>query len=284
MEGTELVDIPIQEVTIDDTFKQIEKIIEKTGLIWNGIIFNKNNSDEDVMKRILFPVDEQSEQYRTLLLPNMEYNPQKMNRKRFNINESGILVNKLSEVKHTDLISGLQCFTGVTARTHVPTSGCAFWETEVDCMVCESAKLHKLIADVGVCLDEHCDDTTGILNNKHAWGVAVASCKTHNSICLFPFFSGKSLRCIPVTDFKTNSRLKVTLGLLIDTNNATLHIIRVDDNTVVHSIPNIDVSRPLMPMFGVHSPGHFDVKVRVSSDTDLSVNRELLVLLSSLVK
>ncbi|XP_041372541.1 tripartite motif containing 13-like [Gigantopelta aegis] len=44
MEGPELVDIPIQEVTIDDTFKQIEKIIEKTGLIWNGNIFNKNNS------------------------------------------------------------------------------------------------------------------------------------------------------------------------------------------------------------------------------------------------
>ncbi|XP_041372538.1 probable E3 ubiquitin-protein ligase TRIML1 [Gigantopelta aegis] len=44
MEGTELVDIPIQEVTIDDTFKQIEKIIEKTGVIWNGIIFNNNNS------------------------------------------------------------------------------------------------------------------------------------------------------------------------------------------------------------------------------------------------
>ncbi|XP_041372539.1 E3 ubiquitin-protein ligase TRIM56-like [Gigantopelta aegis] len=283
MEGPELVDIPIQEVTIDDTFKQIEKIIEKTGAIWNGIIFN-NNEDEDVMKRILFPVDGQSEQYRTLLLPNIEYDAQKINRKWGSINESGILVNKPSDVKHTDQTSGLQYFRGVTARTHVPTSGCAFWETEVDCMVRESAELHKRIAGVGVCLDEHCEDTTWILNNKHARGVAVSSCKTHNSICLFPFSNGKKLCCIPVTDFKTNSRLTVTLGLLVDIDNATLHIIRVDDNTVVHSIPNIDVSRPLMPMFSVHWRKHFDVKLRVSSDTDLFVNRELLVLLSNLVK
>ncbi|XP_041373503.1 E3 ubiquitin-protein ligase TRIM56-like [Gigantopelta aegis] len=284
MEGQELVDIPIQEVTIDDTFKQIEKIIEKTGVTWNGIIFNKNNSDEDVMKRILFPVDGQSEQYRTLLLPNIEYDPQKMNRKSCNINESGILVNKPSEVKHTDQTSGLQCFLGVKARTHVPTSGCAFWGTEVDCMVRESAELHTLIADVGLCLDEHCKDTTAIINNKHARGVMVASCKTHNSICLRPCSRGKQLCCIPVTEFKTNSLLEVRLGLLVDIDNATLHIIRVDENTVVHSISNIDVSRPLMPMFGGYFPEYFDVKVRVTSGTDLSVNRELLVLLSSLVK
>ncbi|XP_041373476.1 E3 ubiquitin-protein ligase TRIM56-like [Gigantopelta aegis] len=284
MEGPELVDIPIQEVTIDDTFKQIEKITEKTGVIWNGIILNKNNSDEDVMKRILFPVDGQSEQYRTLLLPNIEYDAQKINRKRCNITESGILANKPSEVKHTDLTSGLQCFQGVTARTHVPTSGCAFWQTEVDCMVRESAELHYLIAEVGVCLDEHCDDTTGICNNKHAWGVIVASCKTHNSICLFPYSRGKHLCCTPVTDFKTNSRLKVTLGLLVDVDNATLYIIRIDDNRVVHSITNIDVSRPLMPMFCGYFPEYFDVKLRVLSGTDLSVTRELLVLLSSLVK
>ncbi|XP_041372540.1 uncharacterized protein LOC121385817 [Gigantopelta aegis] len=229
-------------------------------------------------------MDGQSEQYRTLLLPNIEYDPQKMNRKWCNINESGILVNKPSEVKHTDLTSGLQCFKGVTGRMYVPTSGCAFWETDVDCMVRESAELNDVIAEVGICVDEHCDDTTGIFNNEHAWSVMVISCETHNSICLCAYSRIEELCCIPVTDFKINSRLKITLGLLVDIDNATLHIIHVDDNTVVHSIPNIDVSRPLMPMFGVHCPGHFDVKVRVPSDTDLSVNRELLVLLSSLVK
>ncbi|XP_041373478.1 uncharacterized protein LOC121386593 [Gigantopelta aegis] len=237
-----------------------------------------------MMKRILFPVDGQSEQYRTLLLPNIEYDSQKINRKWCSINESGILVNKPSDVKHTDQTSGLQCFLGVTARTHVPMSGCAFWETEVTCMVRKSAELHKLIAEVGVCLDGHCDDTTGIVNNKQAWCVMVVSCKTHNSICLCAYSRGKQLCCIPVADFKTNSRLKVRLGLLVDFDNATLHIIRVYDNTVVHSIPNIDVSRPLMPMFDVSWREYFDIKLRISSGTDLSVNRELLVLLSSLVK
>ncbi|XP_041373030.1 E3 ubiquitin-protein ligase TRIM56-like [Gigantopelta aegis] len=284
MEGPELVDIPIQEVTIDDTFKQIDKIIEKTDVMWNGIIFNKTNEDEDVMKRILFPVDGQSEQYRTLLLPNIEYDAQKINQMECSINESGILVNKPSEEKHTDLTSGLQSFPGVTARTHVPTSGCAFWQTEVDCMVREWAELNTVIAEAGVCLDEHCDDTIGLSNNRHVWGVIVASCKTHNGICLCAYSREEELCCIPVTDFKTNSRLTVTLGLLVDIDNATLHIIRVDDKTVVHSIPNIDVSRPLMPMFGVYLPEYFDVKVTVSSGMDISVNRELLVLLSSLVK
>ncbi|XP_041373709.1 E3 ubiquitin-protein ligase TRIM56-like [Gigantopelta aegis] len=283
-EGPELVDIRIQEVTMDNTFKQIEKIIEKTGVMWNGIIFNKNDPDEDVMKRILFPVDGQSEQYRTLLLPTVEFDPQKTNREECTINESGILVNKPSEEEQTDLTSGLQCFLGVTARTHVPTSGCAFWQMEVDCMVHESAEINQVVAEVFVCLGELCDARAAMMNHKHAWGVTVVSCITHNSICLCAYSRGEQLCCSPVTDFETNSPFKITLGLLVDIDNAALHIIRVDDNTVVHSIPNMDVSRPLMPMFGVDWSNYYHVMVRVSSGTDLSVNHELLVLLSSLLK
>ncbi|XP_041356513.1 uncharacterized protein LOC121373802 [Gigantopelta aegis] len=152
-------------------------------------------------------------------------------------------------------------------------------------MVLESVELIKLTAEVGVSMDEHCDDVEVISLNKHAWSVSVFSCRSHNSICLGVLSRGEGLYHSPVTDFKhDDTRLTVTLGLLVDSDNATLHVIRVDDNTVVRSIPNIDVSGPLMPMFGVDDRRYSDVKMKISSGPDLSVNRELLVLLSSLIK
>ncbi|XP_041358170.1 E3 ubiquitin/ISG15 ligase TRIM25-like [Gigantopelta aegis] len=250
----------------------------------DGIVFHSRDKDEDVLKKILFGADDQSGQYREVILPTVELDRKKMNRKTCSINESGILVNKSSATSTSDQTSGLQHFPGVTAITCIPRRGISYWETEVDCKVLGSAELHNAAALVGVCIDGQCDDALGIFMNKHAWGVGVASCSSHNSLCLVVVSHGEELCDCPVTGFKHNTRLTVTLGLLVDSDNATLHVIRVDDNTVLHSIPNIDVSRPLMPMFGVNDPQYFDVKMTVSSGPDLSVNRELLVLLSSLIK
>ncbi|XP_041348040.1 uncharacterized protein LOC121367753 [Gigantopelta aegis] len=236
------------------------------------------------MKKILFGADDQPEQYRELLLPTVEFDQNKMNRKRCRINQCGILVNNIPATSTSDQTSGLQCFLGVTARTCIPRRGISYWETEVDYMVLGSAEVHYVVAQVGVCMDEHCDDVSGIWINRHAWGVGVFTCGSHNSICLCVVSREKELCDSPVKCFKRNTRHTVTLGLLVDSDNATLHIIRVDDNTVLHSVPNIDVSRPLMPMFRLGMPRFFDVKAKISSGPDLSVNRELLVLLSSLIK
>ncbi|XP_041355997.1 transcription intermediary factor 1-alpha-like [Gigantopelta aegis] len=253
-------------------------------LINDGIVFHSRDKDEDVMKKILFSADNQSGQYRELILPTVEFDREKTNRKTCSINESGILVNNISATSTSDQTSGLQRFSGVTARTCIPRRGIYYWETEVDCKVLGSAELDYVVAVVAVCMDEHCDDAEEIFINKHAWGVFVASCRSHNCLCLCVASRGKVLYHSPVTGFKHDTRLTVTLGLLVDSDNATLHIIRVDDNTVLHSIPNIDVSRPLMPMFRVGRPRYFDVNVKIASGSDLSLNRELLVLLSSLIK
>ncbi|XP_041348027.1 uncharacterized protein LOC121367746 [Gigantopelta aegis] len=236
------------------------------------------------MKKILFGANDQSGQYRELLLPTVEFDREKINRKACSINESGILVNKISATLTSDQTSGLQRFLGATARTCIPRRGISYWETEVDCLALESAELQYAVSVVGVCMDEHCDDVDCISDNKHALSVCVFSCPSHNNLCIEVAPRGSCLCDSPVTRLKHDTRLTVTLGLLVDSDNATLHVIRVDDNTVLCSIPNIDVSRPLMPMFRVGWPQYFDVKVKVSSGSELSVNRELLVLLSSLIK
>ena len=159
-----------------------------------------------------------------------------------------------------------------------------YWETEVNCKTLGSDELNFVAADVGVCVDGHCDDADGIDENEHAWGVELSSCKTHNSLCLCVYSRGVILCDSPVIDFKPNTELTVTLGFLLDSDSATLHVIRVDDHTVLHSVPHIDVSRPLIPVFGVYNPGHFDVKVRVFSGSDIPVNREKMTLLSRLVR
>ncbi|XP_041356491.1 E3 ubiquitin/ISG15 ligase TRIM25-like isoform X2 [Gigantopelta aegis] len=251
---TELISFGVGSVTYRPTCTGPHRcFISLSGqqLTNDGIVFHSRDTDEDVMKKILFGTSE-SGQYRELLLPTVEFDRKTINRKICSINESGILVNKISATSTSDQTSSLQRFCGVTARTCIPRRGISYWETEVDCMVLESAGLNNAAAAaVGVCMDGHCDDALGIWNNTHAWCVCVFSCPSHNSLCLLVVSRGEALDHSPVTGFKHDTRLTVTLGLLVDSDNATLRVIRVDDNTVLHSVPNIDVSGPLMPMFRV---------------------------------
>ncbi|XP_041362079.1 uncharacterized protein LOC121378047 isoform X2 [Gigantopelta aegis] len=213
-----------------------------------------------------------------------EFDDWSRNRKHCEITASGLLVNTYSPKPPFNPPDSLQMFKGVTDRLPISGLGCWYWQTNVDCTVLEEAKSNFVAVQVGVCVEGHCDDEIQIAKNRHAWCVCVHSCTIHNSMCLVVVSRGTYMCHCPVTVFKPNTSLNVTLGLLLDIENSTLHVVNINTKSLVHSIPNIDTSQPLMPVFGVHSPTQFQVKVRLSPATDLSVDPTLLMVLSSLVQ
>ncbi|XP_041361877.1 uncharacterized protein LOC121377845 [Gigantopelta aegis] len=240
--------------------------------------------DEDLVRKLLIGVDGRACEYREICLWNIEFDDWRKNRKHCEITASGLLVNTYSPKPPFNPPDSLHMFSGVTDRIHIPGLGCWYWQTDVDCTVLKKAKTNKVAAQVGVCVVGHCDDEIHISNNKHAWCVGVHSCTTHNSMCPKAVSRGTYLSDIPIASFKPNTSLNVTLGLLLDTENPTLHVVNIDTKSLVHSIPNIDTSQPVMPVFGVFNSTYFQVKLRVTSATDLSVDPALLMLLSSLVQ
>ncbi|XP_041360879.1 uncharacterized protein LOC121377078 [Gigantopelta aegis] len=241
------------------------------------------HNDEDLVRKLLIGVGGQSEEYREICLLTIEFDDRGRNRQYCEITESGLLVNKYSP-KPPFNPDSLQMLRGVTDRIPISGLGYWYWQTNVDCMVLGKDKPNFIAAQVGVCVEGHCDDESQIANNKHAWCVCVRSCATHNRMCLKAASRGEYLCDIPIASFKPNTSLNVTLGLLLDTENSILHVLNIDTKSLVHSIPNIHTPQPLMPVFGVYSPGHVHVKLRVSSTTDLSVDPAFLMLLSNLVQ
>ncbi|XP_041361085.1 uncharacterized protein LOC121377240 [Gigantopelta aegis] len=265
--------------------------IHKTSISIDGrqlyddrFVFHSRKQDEELMRKILVGIDGKPGEYRDVLLSTVEFEENRRNRKYCKISESGLLTNKYSPNSGELPPDSLKCFKGITARSPLSGLGCSFWVTRLDCKALPSAELNKVAAQVGLCLQEHCDDEIQIARNKHSWCVSVDSCKTHHSLCLKVYSSKRRVCDHPLTVFKPNTKLNITLGLLLDTDNSTLHVINVTTNSLVHSIPNIETSQPLMPVFGVYGPNMFQVQMSVPSSMDLSVDPTLLELLSGLVQ
>ena len=216
-------------------------------------------------------------------VPKLEFDGNKRKRKRCDITESGELINKSTPNPVDVPPDSLKRLGGVTARSLLPELDCALWVVDVDCLPLEAARLGYVAAEAGVCVQGHCDDEFQIAVNKHAWCFQVYSCGYHNSMCVCVVSRGTRLCDTPIGEFQPNTKLHISVGLLLDKKKSTLHVINVTTNSLIHSIPNIDTAAQLMPVFGVYNSHLFQVKLSVSSAMDLSLEPPLLMLLSSLV-
>ena len=216
-------------------------------------------------------------------MPKLEFDGTKRNREHCDITDCGELINKFTPNPVDVPPDSLKRLWGVTARSLLPELDCALWVVDVDCLTLEAAQLGYAAAQVGVCVQGHCDDVRQIAKNKHAWGFEVSSCGDHNSMCVKVRSRGTRLCDTPIGEFQPNTKLHISVGLLLDKKKSTLHVINVTTNSLIHSISNIDTAAQLMPVFGVYRPASFQVKLSVSSAMDLSLEPPLLMLLSTLM-
>ena len=171
----------------------------------------------------------------------------------------------------------------MTARSAIPGLTSCYWQIGVHLQVLASAKLDFEALEAGICPRSECDKSTQPANNKHAWCVSLGSCETHNSVCLQMYARSACLGHVPISRYRLASALDVELGFLLDSRKKVLHVLDVQSNKALCCIPGVDVSQPLLPVFGVFSPSMFRVRVRVVSDADLTLGYSLLHLLSELI-
>ncbi|XP_041352053.1 uncharacterized protein LOC121370703 [Gigantopelta aegis] len=278
------------EVVVAADIQTPKGIHQKKSISINGrqlqddrLVFHCREQNEELTRKILIGIDGQEGQYREICLPAVEFGG-KINRKKCHITESGKLVNTASRDSRHDETSTLKELWGATARTPISVSRCAFWETEVRCKVNESAEPGYSVTYFALCHEQYCDDTCMIYYNVHAWGVGVVHCKDHDSLCLCVFSRGVDLPHVPVTSSEPDTQLSLKVGLLLDSNNASLHVIDVSTSRLIHTMSDIDVSRPLTPVFDMWPATWYDIRMKISSGRDLTVNTELLNVLSTLVQ
>ncbi|XP_041356697.1 protein PML-like [Gigantopelta aegis] len=249
-------------------------------VINDGIAFRSKNSDEKMEKRVIFGYHGQSGRCRELLLPSVELDGNWLNWKDCSINNDGDLTNTPTLM----FLTRLTCLKGVTAKSTI--SGCmpSYWQVGIHKEVLMEDQMDIAAVEVGISLEAECDSSAELVKNRHAWCVSLGSCRAHNSDCLWFYSRAVCLGHVPMYTFRLEPVLDVDFGILLDTEKKVLHVIHVQSNKVVCSIPDVDVSQPLVPLFGVYSPTIFKVRVRVESGTDLTLSSPLLHLLSDLVQ
>ena len=216
-------------------------------------------------------------------MPKLQFDGTKRNRVYCDITDCGELINKFTPNPVDVPPDSLKRLYGVTARSLLPELDCALWVVDVDCLTLEAAQLGYAAAQAGVCVQGHCDDEFQITDNKHAWCFGVYSCGDHNSMCVGVRSRGTWLCHTRIGEFQPNTKLHISVGLLLDKKKSTLHVINVTTNSLIHSIPDIDTAAQLMPVFGVYNTACFQVKLSVSSAMNLSLEPPLLMLLSTLM-
>ncbi|XP_041359316.1 uncharacterized protein LOC121375765 [Gigantopelta aegis] len=250
-------------------------------LVDHGIVFQAKHLDAEQAKKLLFSIDDQPRQYQELLLPPVKFDRNKLNYERGNITKDGFLISKDSSSR--DRPPTWKCFVGVPSETPIGGPGHNYWQTRVYCGMLESGELNLTAVGAGICPIDKCDDGYLIHSNENAYGIGVVSCRNHKRMCLYVFSQGRTVQDIPIASFKTHASLQMDLGFLLNSDKKILHIIDVLSNKVMHSIQDIDVSKPFLPLFGIYNSDTFDSKLKIIASTDLLSDAALLLLLSSLL-
>ncbi|XP_041359101.1 E3 ubiquitin-protein ligase Midline-1-like [Gigantopelta aegis] len=252
-------------------------------LVNGEIVFESRNTEEEITRKLLFSADGLQRQYRELKLPSVKFNKNKLNSEWCSLTMDGLLIRKPSPEAQSDSPSRMKRYSGVPAMNVFTGPGCTFWQTRVDCDVLKSAALNMVAAEAGVCQANKCDDEYLLSTNKHAWFVDVSSCGQHSNICLRVFSRARDVQHVPITCLKPHASFQKDLGFLLNSDQKVLHIIDVQVSKVLCSIPDIDVSQPLVPLFAVYNPDIFSCQLKVVTSKKLKLDVVTLWLLSTLI-
>ena len=101
--------------------------------------------------------------------------------------------------------------------------------------------------------------------------VVLAGCDQHQSLCVKVKYSGKVLAHIPNGKNRPSEKAHFDMGYILDLDNTSLHIFDMLSGHCIFSIHDIDVSKPLWPVFCVGRLTFADIKLRLVSGSSVYV-------------
>ncbi|XP_041348899.1 uncharacterized protein LOC121368297 [Gigantopelta aegis] len=112
--------------------------------------------------------------------------------------------------------------------------------------------------------------------------VVLAGCEQHHSLCVKVKYNGKVLAHIPSGKNKASEKGHFDMGYVLDLDNTSLHVFNMLSGQCIFSIHDIDVTKPLWPVFCVGRFTFADIKLRLVSGSSVSVPDGVCTILKSM--
>lgn len=173
--------------------------------------------------------------------------------------------------------NGLQYYRGVLGTRPFSKLGQYYFEVSINFFVKRSLR-QDLIFEIALCRRGDVDNNYSVDCNKFAWAMCARRCPLCRAICLQAWNNGQRLFHTPVTENDPpGTSLKTTIGFLLNTRMKTWFAVDVKNRKGIYKFKNLDVSRPLWPVFGVYNPDLTNVTLTLRSGKEITAVPDVLM-------
>ncbi|KAL5003976.1 hypothetical protein ScPMuIL_017432 [Solemya velum] len=148
----------------------------------------------------------------------------------------------------------LKKYRGVIGSRPFNQPGRYYYEVTVNHLIQKPLDNINFVFEIGISRRNEIDNGYYVYDQNYAWSFCGQHCEEHQKLCLWCRHNGRNLLHIPLSDNVSGTKVTMNYGFLLDTNHRKWTVIDPENDGVLYTFANLDVGRPLWPVFGSHWP------------------------------
>lgn len=164
----------------------------------------------------------------------------------------------------------LRKYRGVVGSRPFKHPGKHYFEVHV------SFKIHKqldnvnFVFEIGI-INRRSDVDSGhyVYDHRNAWSFCAQHCEEHKQLCQWCRHDGRNLAHVPLSGIDAGTVVDVTYGFLVDTDQWKLVVADCTNQRNLYTFTNLEVTRPLWPVFGCHWPSKVKIDMTLRTGNEI---------------
>ncbi|XP_061194782.1 E3 ubiquitin-protein ligase TRIM56-like [Saccostrea echinata] len=172
----------------------------------------------------------------------------------------------------------LKKYRGAIGSRPFPQPGKHYFEVNVGFQIHKQLDNVNFLFEIGL-INRRSDIDQGhyVYDHSNAWSFCAQHCEEHMQLCQWCRHGGRNHAHTPLSSIDAGTVVDVTYGFLVDTDQRKLTIVDCTNQKKLHTFSNLDVARPLWPVFGCHWPSKIKIEMILRTGSDIINIPALLV-------
>lgn len=108
-----------------------------------------------------------------------------------------------------------------------------------------------------------------VYDQSTAWSFCAQQCDEHKQLCQWCRHNGRNLAHAPLSPATAGTRTQVTYGFLLETEQKKLTVFDCTFKKKFYTFHNMDISRPVWPVFGCHWPSKVKIEMTLKTGSEI---------------
>ncbi|CAG2210136.1 TRIM56 [Mytilus edulis] len=163
----------------------------------------------------------------------------------------------------------LKNYRGAISSRPLKGPGKFYFEVLVDFQITKPLDNVNFVFEIGFSRRHDVDIGHYVYDQSTAWSFCAQQCDEHKQLCQWCRHNGRNLAHAPLSSASAGTVSQNTYGFLLETEQKRITVYDCTFKKKFYTFHNVDVSRPIWPVFGCHWPSKVKIDITLKTGADI---------------